>query len=66
MTLRSRRIAVNRYRRRDRIGYGGTYVCPEDIADYAGTVPYQLTCGITPRVAVLGAEAAAPAREARA
>jgi len=134
MTLRSRLIAVNRYRHGDRIGYGGTYVCPgdmpvgvaavgygdgyprhapsgtpvlvrgeraaligrvsmdmisidlrgvpgaqvgdpvvlwgeglsiEEIAECAGTIPYQLTCGITPRVAVLEADAAAPAREAR-
>lgn len=31
MTLRSRLIAVNRYAAGDRIGYGGTYVCPEDM-----------------------------------
>ena len=128
MTLRSRLIAVNHYRHGDRIGYGGTYVCPEampvgvvavgygdgyprhvrsgapvlvagrraplvgrvsmdmisvdlrgvpgarvgdpvvlwgdglpieEIAEWADTIPYQLTCGITPRVAVVEAAAAA-------
>jgi alanine racemase len=29
MTLQSRVIAVNHYRRGDRIGYGGSYTCPE-------------------------------------
>ena len=122
MTLRSRLIAVNRYRRGDEIGYGGVYTCPEDmpvgvvavgygdgyprhapsgtpvlvkgypaplagrvsmdmisvdlrgvpggrvgddvvlwgeglpveeIAEHAGTIPYELTCGITGRVAVI-------------
>ncbi|MCU0971180.1 MAG: alanine racemase [Gammaproteobacteria bacterium] len=125
MTLRSRVIAVNRYRRGDEIGYGGTYVCPEDmavgvvavgygdgyprharsgtpvlvkghraplvgrvsmdmisvdlrgvpearvgddvvlwgeglpveeIAEHAGTIPYELTCSITGRVAVIEAD----------
>ena len=124
MTLRSRLIAVNRYEQGDRIGYGGTYVCPEpmpvgvvavgygdgyprharsgtpvlvagrrapligrvsmdmisvdlrgvpgarvgdpailwgeglpieEIAEWADTIPYQLTCGITPRVEVVEA-----------
>jgi alanine racemase len=31
MTLRSRVIAVNRYRKGDKIGYGGTWSCPEDM-----------------------------------
>jgi len=31
MTLHSELIAVNRYRRGDAIGYGGTWVCPEDM-----------------------------------
>lgn len=31
MTLRSRLIAVNRYRRQDAVGYGGAWVCPEDM-----------------------------------
>jgi alanine racemase len=31
MTLRSRVIAVNRYRKGDRIGYGGSWSCPEDM-----------------------------------
>jgi len=135
MTLRTRLIAVNRYRQGDRIGYGGTFVCPEDmpvgvaavgygdgyprharsgtpvlvrgeraalvgrvsmdmisvdlrgvpgaqvgdpvvlwgdglpieeIAECAGTIPYQLTCGITPRVAVLETGATDGRREARA
>jgi alanine racemase len=130
MTLRSRLIAVNRYRAGDRIGYGGTYVCREDmpvgvvavgygdgyprharsgtpvlvggrrapligrvsmdmisvdlrdvpgarvgdtavmwgdglpieeIAEWADTIPYQLTCGITPRVAVVEAASGAVA-----
>jgi alanine racemase len=130
MTLRSRLIAVNRYRQGDRIGYGGTYVCPEampvgvvavgygdgyprharsgtpvliagrraalvgrvsmdmisvdlrglpgatvgdpvvlwgeglpieEIAEWADTIPYQLTCGITPRVAVVEAASGAVA-----
>jgi alanine racemase len=136
MTLRSRLIAVNRYRQGDRIGYGGTYVCPEEmavgvvavgygdgyprharsgtpvlvaghraplvgrvsmdmisvdlrgvpgaqvgdpavlwgdglpieeIAEWADTIPYQLTCGITPRVAVVETAARTPdSREASA
>jgi alanine racemase len=136
MTLRSRLIAVNRYRRGDRIGYGGTYVCPEsmpvgvvavgygdgyprharsgtpvlvageraplvgrvsmdmisvdlrgvrgagvgdpvvlwgdglpieEIAEWADTIPYQLTCGITPRVVVVeAASGAVPVSEAHA
>lgn len=130
MTLRSRLIAVNRYRQGDRIGYGGTYVCPEpmpvgvvavgygdgyprharsgtpvlvagrrvplvgrvsmdmisvdlrgipdarvgdpavlwgeglpieEIAEWADTIAYQLTCGITPRVAVVEAVSGAVA-----
>ncbi|MCU0766623.1 MAG: alanine racemase [Gammaproteobacteria bacterium] len=127
MTLRSRLIAVNHYRRGERVGYGGTYTCPEDmpvgvvavgygdgyprhapsgtpvlvggvrvplvgrvsmdmisvdlrgapgarlgdpavlwgeglpveeVAECAGTIPYQLTCAVTGRVAVVerGAE----------
>jgi alanine racemase len=31
MTLKSRVIAVNHYRRGDRIGYGGSYTCPESM-----------------------------------
>jgi len=31
MTLGSRLIAVNRYRRQDAVGYGGAWVCPEDM-----------------------------------
>jgi alanine racemase len=31
MTLRSRVIAVNHYRKGDRIGYGGTWSCPQDM-----------------------------------
>lgn len=31
MTLSSELIAVNHYRRGDRIGYSGTWVCPEDM-----------------------------------
>ncbi|HKK06496.1 MAG TPA: alanine racemase [Gammaproteobacteria bacterium] len=31
MTLHSELIAVNHYRRGDAIGYGGTWVCPEDM-----------------------------------
>jgi alanine racemase len=129
MTLRSRLIAVNRYRRGERVGYGGTYCCPEDmpvgvvavgygdgyprhapsgtpvlvdgvrvpligrvsmdmisvdlracpgarlgdpavlwgeglpveeIAERAGTIPYQLTCAVTGRVAVVETGAASP------
>jgi alanine racemase len=34
----------------------------EEIAERAGTIPYELTCGVTGRVAVIetGADAAAP------
>ena len=32
MTLRSQLIAIDNYRRGDRIGYGGTWVCPKDMA----------------------------------
>lgn len=32
MTLRSRVIAINRLRRGDPVGYGGDWVCPEDMA----------------------------------
>jgi alanine racemase len=132
MTLRSRLIAVNRYRRGDEIGYGGTYSCPEDmpvgvvavgygdgyprhapsgtpvlvrgrrapvagrvsmdmisidlrgvpearvgdavvlwgerlaveeIAEHAGTIPYELTCGVTGRVAVIETGGEADRRE---
>ena len=38
----------------------------EEIAECAGTIPYQLTCGITSRVAVLETGAAGGRREARA
>lgn len=31
MTLTSRLIAVNRFRRGDAIGYGGSWICPEDM-----------------------------------
>jgi len=31
MTLRSELIAVNRLKRGDAVGYGGTFVCPEDM-----------------------------------
>jgi alanine racemase len=31
MTLEARLIAVNRHRRGDRVGYSGTYECPEDM-----------------------------------
>jgi alanine racemase len=132
MTLRSRLIAINQYRAGDRIGYGGSYRCPEampvgvvavgygdgyprharsgtpvlvagcraplvgrvsmdmisvdlrgvpgarvgdpavlwgeglpieEIAEWADTIPYQLTCGITPRVTVVEAVSGAPAWE---
>jgi alanine racemase len=32
MTLQSSLLAINQRRRGDRIGYGGSYVCPEDMA----------------------------------
>jgi alanine racemase len=132
MTLRSRLIAVNRYRRGDEIGYGGTYTCLQDmavgvvavgygdgyprharsgtpvlvrgrraplagrvsmdmisidlssapearvgddvvlwgvglpveeVAEHAGTIPYELTCGVTGRVAVIETGSDAVARE---
>ncbi|MDH5445243.1 MAG: alanine racemase [Gammaproteobacteria bacterium] len=31
MTLKSELIAVNQYKKGDRIGYGGTWACPEDM-----------------------------------
>jgi alanine racemase len=31
MTVRSRLISVNRFRRGDAVGYGGAWVCPEDM-----------------------------------
>ncbi|MBK9130638.1 MAG: alanine racemase [Gammaproteobacteria bacterium] len=31
MTLSSRLIAINRFRRGDAIGYGGSWICPEDM-----------------------------------
>jgi alanine racemase len=31
MTLQSRLIAINRFKRGESIGYGGTWVCPEDM-----------------------------------
>ena len=31
MTLSSRLIAVNRHRKGERVGYGGEWVCPEDM-----------------------------------
>lgn len=32
MTLEARVIAINRYCRGERVGYGGTFTCPEDMA----------------------------------
>ena len=31
MTLQSQVIAVNHYRKGDAVGYGGTWICPEDM-----------------------------------
>jgi len=40
MSLQSRLIAVNHYRKGDAVGYGGTWVCPEDMAVGVATVGY--------------------------
>ncbi len=135
MTLMSRLIAVTRLKAGDRIGYGGTWTCPEDmsvgvvaigygdgyprhadsgtpvlvdgrrapvvgrvsmdmisvdlrgcpgarvgdpvvlwgerlpaelIAEHAGTIAYELLCGVTSRVDILESDAATVLQEARA
>jgi len=40
MTLGTRLVAVNRCRRGDAVGYGGTWVCPEDMAVGVATIGY--------------------------
>jgi alanine racemase len=40
MTLTTRLMAVRRLRRGDRIGYGGTYRCPEDMAVGVAAIGY--------------------------
>jgi len=40
MTLSSRVIAVNQFRRGDTIGYGGSWACPEDMAVGVAAVGY--------------------------
>lgn len=40
MTLRTRLIAVNRFRKDDRVGYGGEWVCPEDMPVGVAAVGY--------------------------
>jgi len=40
MTLQTRLIAVRSLRRGDAIGYGGTYVCPEDMAVGVAAIGY--------------------------
>jgi alanine racemase len=40
MTLRARIISVRHLRRGDRVGYGGTFVCPEDMPVAVAAVGY--------------------------
>lgn len=40
MTFKTRLIAVNRLRKNDRVGYGGEWVCPEDMAVGVAAVGY--------------------------
>lgn len=40
MRLETRLIAVHALRRRDRVGYGGTYVCPEDMPVGVAAIGY--------------------------
>jgi len=40
MTLSTRLIAVNRHRRGEAIGYGGTWTCPEDMAVGVAAIGY--------------------------
>jgi alanine racemase len=40
MSLQSSLIAINRYRKGDAIGYGGTWACPEDMAVGVATIGY--------------------------
>ncbi len=40
MTLKTRLIAVNRLRKDDRVGYGGEWVCPEDMPVGVAAVGY--------------------------
>ncbi len=40
MTLTSRLIAINQCRRGDRVGYGGAFVCPEDMRVGIATIGY--------------------------
>ncbi|PWG61422.1 alanine racemase [Sediminicurvatus halobius] len=40
MRLEARLIAVNHHRRGDRIGYGGTFVCPEDMPVGVASIGY--------------------------
>jgi len=56
MTLKTRLIAVNRYRKNDRVGYGGEWVCPEDMpvgvaaVGYGDGYPRHALCGTPVRV----------------
>jgi alanine racemase len=40
MTLKTRLVAVRRLRRNDRVGYGGTYSCPEDMPVGVAAIGY--------------------------